>query len=156
MKTVLSNSTTTSFRHLRLSKWTIKILSIAFDLIVDSSFRINPYGLVEIVNVIVSYIGEKKEAIEFLEKLKEKVKICDEAVWFCRVSTIISTSFDWLNVTATGITRPNPLGAPPGLRGHKENYRRFERSIGRVGKCNTRSWKIFFACIKLLSAGWSA
>lgn len=52
-----------------------------------SSFetKINPYGLVEIVNVIVGYIGEKKEAVEFLEKLKEKVKICDEAVWFCRV-----------------------------------------------------------------------
>ncbi|KAJ6637415.1 26S proteasome non-ATPase regulatory subunit 13 [Pseudolycoriella hygida] len=52
-----------------------------------SSFetKINPYGLVEIVSVIVSYIGEKKEAVEFLEKLKEKVKICEEAVWFCRV-----------------------------------------------------------------------
>lgn len=54
--------------------------------IVDLLFRINPYGLVEIVCVIVSFIAEKKEAVEFLEKLKEKVKICDEAVWFCRVS----------------------------------------------------------------------
>lgn len=52
----------------------------------DLSFRINPYGLVEIVFVIVGYIAEKKEAVAFLEKLKEKVKICDEAVWFCRVS----------------------------------------------------------------------
>lgn len=40
----------------------------------------------EIVFVIVGYIAEKKEAVAFLEKLKEKVKICDEAVWFCRVS----------------------------------------------------------------------
>lgn len=40
----------------------------------------------EIVFVIIGYIAEKKEAVEFLEKLKEKVKICDEAVWFCRVS----------------------------------------------------------------------
>lgn len=43
----------------------------------------------EIVSVIVSFIGEKKEAVEFLEKLKEKVKICEEAVWFCRVSIYV-------------------------------------------------------------------
>lgn len=27
----------------------------------------------------------KKDSNEFLEKLKEKVKVCDEAVWLCRV-----------------------------------------------------------------------
>lgn len=48
--------------------------------------RINPYGLVEIVEVIVDHITDKKEAIEFLGKIKDKVKICDEAVWYVQVS----------------------------------------------------------------------
>lgn len=47
--------------------------------------RINPYGLVEICSIIVDYFTNKKDAVEFLEKLKEKVKINDEAVTFCRV-----------------------------------------------------------------------
>jgi len=52
-----------------------------------SSFetKINPYGLVEILAVVVGYISDKKEAVLFLDKLKEKVKINDEAVWYCRV-----------------------------------------------------------------------
>lgn len=52
-----------------------------------SSFetKINPYGLVEIVTVIVGYISDKTEAVAFLSNIKEKVKICDEAVWLCRV-----------------------------------------------------------------------
>ena len=56
------------------------------------NFRINPYGLVEICSVIVSFIADKKEAAAFLEKLKEKVKICDEAVWLCKVSINIIIS----------------------------------------------------------------
>jgi 26S proteasome regulatory subunit N9 len=40
---------------------------------------------VEIVSVIVGHISDKKEAVAFLEKLKEKVKICDEATWMCKV-----------------------------------------------------------------------
>ncbi|XP_061392288.1 26S proteasome non-ATPase regulatory subunit 13 [Musca vetustissima] len=47
--------------------------------------KINPYGLVEIVEVIVDHITDKKEAIEFLNKIKDKVKICDEAVWYTQV-----------------------------------------------------------------------
>ncbi|XP_055716028.1 26S proteasome non-ATPase regulatory subunit 13 [Phlebotomus papatasi] len=47
--------------------------------------KINPYGLVEILSVVVGHITDKKEANNFLEKLKEKVKICDEAVWLCKV-----------------------------------------------------------------------
>lgn len=35
--------------------------------------------------MIVLQIVDKTEAIAFLEKAKEKVKICDEAVWLCRV-----------------------------------------------------------------------
>lgn len=52
-----------------------------------SSFetKINPYGLVEIACVIVNYISDKTEAVQFLEKLVEKVKVSDESVWFCRV-----------------------------------------------------------------------
>uniref|UniRef100_A0A1B0CJ11 26S proteasome non-ATPase regulatory subunit 13 n=2 Tax=Lutzomyia longipalpis TaxID=7200 RepID=A0A1B0CJ11_LUTLO len=47
--------------------------------------KINPYGLVEILAVVVGHISDKHEANNFLEKLKEKVKICDEAVWLCKV-----------------------------------------------------------------------
>jgi 26S proteasome regulatory subunit N9 len=52
-----------------------------------SSFetKINPYGLVEIVAVIVGHMSDKKAAIEFIEKTKDKVKMCDEAAWFCQV-----------------------------------------------------------------------
>jgi 26S proteasome regulatory subunit N9 len=47
--------------------------------------KINPFGLVEIAAVIISHMSDKKEAISFIEKLKEKVKVCDEAVWLCKV-----------------------------------------------------------------------
>ncbi|XP_043651897.1 26S proteasome non-ATPase regulatory subunit 13 [Drosophila teissieri] len=47
--------------------------------------KINPYGLIQILEVVVDNIGDKKEAIEFLEKMKDKVKICDEAVWYLQV-----------------------------------------------------------------------
>lgn len=47
--------------------------------------RVNPYGLVEILTVLVGHMSDKKEAVAFLEKIKEKVKICDEAVWLCKV-----------------------------------------------------------------------
>lgn len=52
-----------------------------------SSFetKINPYGLVEICAVIVGFISDKTEAVQFLEKLTEKVKVSDESVWFCKV-----------------------------------------------------------------------
>lgn len=47
--------------------------------------RINPYGLVEICAVIAGHIADKAEANQFLAKLQDKVKVCEEAVWFCRV-----------------------------------------------------------------------
>ncbi|XP_017040064.1 26S proteasome non-ATPase regulatory subunit 13 [Drosophila ficusphila] len=47
--------------------------------------KINPYGLIQILEVVVDNIGDKKEAIDFLEKMKDKVKICDEAVWYLQV-----------------------------------------------------------------------
>ncbi|CRK87907.1 CLUMA_CG001694, isoform A [Clunio marinus] len=47
--------------------------------------KINPFGLVEILSVIIAHMKDKKEAIAFIEKLKDKVKICDEAVWMCKV-----------------------------------------------------------------------
>lgn len=47
--------------------------------------RINPYGLVQMAEAIVGHMKNKNEAIEFLNKLREKVKICDEAVWYIQV-----------------------------------------------------------------------
>ncbi|KAH8417876.1 hypothetical protein KR222_007540 [Zaprionus bogoriensis] len=47
--------------------------------------KINPYGLIQILEVVVDNISDKKESIDFLEKMKDKVKICDEAVWYLQV-----------------------------------------------------------------------
>lgn len=47
--------------------------------------KINPFGLVEIATVIIGHISDKKEAVAFIEKLKDKIKICDEALWLCKV-----------------------------------------------------------------------
>ncbi|KAH8414437.1 hypothetical protein KR215_006518 [Drosophila sulfurigaster] len=47
--------------------------------------KINPYGLIQILEVVVDNISDKKESIDFLEKFKDKVKICDEAVWYLQV-----------------------------------------------------------------------
>lgn len=47
--------------------------------------RINPFGLVEICSVIIDSINNKQEAVNFIEKLETKVKICDEAYWMCEV-----------------------------------------------------------------------
>lgn len=52
-----------------------------------SSFetKVNPFGLVEILTVVISHMKDKQEAVAFIEKLKDKVKMCDEAVWMCKV-----------------------------------------------------------------------
>ncbi|XP_060647223.1 26S proteasome non-ATPase regulatory subunit 13 [Drosophila nasuta] len=47
--------------------------------------KINPYGLIQILEVVVDNISDKKESIDFLEKFKDKVKTCDEAVWYLQV-----------------------------------------------------------------------
>ncbi|XP_048488025.1 26S proteasome non-ATPase regulatory subunit 13 [Plutella xylostella] len=47
--------------------------------------KINPLSLVEIVAVIVEQYKDKKEAIAFLEKIEQKVKINDEATALCKV-----------------------------------------------------------------------
>ena len=47
--------------------------------------KINPFGLVEIATVVIGHMHDKKDAVAFIEKLKDKVKMCDEAVWMCKV-----------------------------------------------------------------------
>lgn len=47
--------------------------------------KINPFYLVEILSVIIGHMSDKKEAVAFIEKAKEKVKMCDEAHNFCQV-----------------------------------------------------------------------
>lgn len=61
------------------------LLTLYHNFICVFETKINPYGLVEMLTVVVSHIADKKEAIAFLEKLKEKVKVCDEALWMCKV-----------------------------------------------------------------------
>ena len=61
------------------------LLKLYHNLISSFETKINPFGLVEILTTVISFISDKKEAVAFIEKLKEKVKICDEAVWLCKV-----------------------------------------------------------------------
>lgn len=61
------------------------LLALYHNFITSFETKINPYGLVEILTVVMSHIADKKEAIAFLEKLKDKVKVCDEALWMCKV-----------------------------------------------------------------------
>ncbi|XP_034663778.1 26S proteasome non-ATPase regulatory subunit 13 [Drosophila subobscura] len=63
--------------------------------------KINPYGLIQILEVVVDNISDKTEAIEFLEKIKDKVKICDEAVWYLQVmqGNLYLTNLNDLNST---------------------------------------------------------
>ncbi|XP_058839846.1 26S proteasome non-ATPase regulatory subunit 13-like [Topomyia yanbarensis] len=61
------------------------LLGLYHNFITSFETKMNPYGLVQILTVVISFIEDKKEAIAFLEKLKEKVKVCDEALWMCKV-----------------------------------------------------------------------
>lgn len=61
------------------------LLALYHNFICVFETKINPYGLVEILTIVVSHIADKKEAVAFLEKLKDKVKVCDEALWMCKV-----------------------------------------------------------------------
>ncbi|XP_055923679.1 26S proteasome non-ATPase regulatory subunit 13 [Eupeodes corollae] len=61
------------------------LLQLYQNFISSFEMKINPYGLVEILEVVVEHIADKKEAVAFLEKLKDKVKICDEAIWYTQV-----------------------------------------------------------------------
>ncbi|KAK0064537.1 26S proteasome non-ATPase regulatory subunit 13 [Biomphalaria pfeifferi] len=49
----------------------------------DFEHRINPLSLAEICVYVVRQIHDPKQAIEFLEKLKEKVKVSEEAKVLC-------------------------------------------------------------------------
>jgi 26S proteasome regulatory subunit N9 len=62
-----------------------ELLQLYHNFISTFETKINPFGLVEIVAVIVSHITDKKEAVAFIEKLKDKIKVCDEALWLCKV-----------------------------------------------------------------------
>lgn len=61
------------------------LLALYTNFIASFESKINPYGLVEIVAVIIASITDKKEAVAFFERTAEKVKISDESVWYCRV-----------------------------------------------------------------------
>lgn len=61
------------------------LMQLYTNFITSFETKINPFGLVEIVTVIIGHIKDKKEAVAFIEKLKDKVKMCDEAVWMCQV-----------------------------------------------------------------------
>ncbi|CAK6979262.1 S proteasome non-ATPase regulatory subunit 13 [Scomber scombrus] len=58
----------------------------ANSLVFDSSNRINPLSLMEIILYVARQMTDPKDAIVFLEKTKEKVKSSDEAVILCKTS----------------------------------------------------------------------
>lgn len=60
----------------------IILIAILYD------FRINPLSLVEIIAHIVQQYTDKKQAVAFLEKVEAKVKMNDEALALCKVSTV--------------------------------------------------------------------
>lgn len=62
-----------------------RLLPLYHNFISSFETKINPYTLVEILAVIIGFISDKTEAVQFLEKLAEKVKVNDESVWRCRV-----------------------------------------------------------------------
>lgn len=61
------------------------LMSLYTNFISTFETKINPYGLVEILTIVISHMKDKAEAVAFLEKVKEKVKMCDQAVWMCKV-----------------------------------------------------------------------
>lgn len=77
------------------------LLQLYQNFISSFEMKINPYGLVQILEVVVDHISDKKEAIEFLDKLKEKVKVCDEAVLYIEVlkGNIFLTNLNDLDAT---------------------------------------------------------
>ncbi|KAL3883921.1 hypothetical protein ACJMK2_030147 [Sinanodonta woodiana] len=52
----------------------------------DFEHRINPLALVEIIIFVVRQISDPKQAIDFLEKIKEKAKSNDEAKLLCMIT----------------------------------------------------------------------
>ncbi|ALC47806.1 Rpn9 [Drosophila busckii] len=77
------------------------LLQLYQNFIATFETKINPYGLIQILEVVVDNISDKQEAVEFLEKMKDKVKICDEAVWYLQVmqGNIYLTNLNDLNAT---------------------------------------------------------
>lgn len=61
------------------------LMALYTNFIASFETKINPFGLVEIASVIIGHMSDKTEAVAFIEKLKDKVKMCDEAVWMCKV-----------------------------------------------------------------------
>ncbi|XP_041351413.1 26S proteasome non-ATPase regulatory subunit 13-like [Gigantopelta aegis] len=59
------------------------LLRLYENVIADFEHRINPLALMEIVIFVVKQITDSKQALEFLEKINEKVKSSDEARILC-------------------------------------------------------------------------
>ena len=59
------------------------LVKLYHNFVADFEQRINPLALVEIVLVVTQHIRDPKEALELLEKIRERVKISDEASVLC-------------------------------------------------------------------------
>ncbi|XP_032815743.1 26S proteasome non-ATPase regulatory subunit 13 [Petromyzon marinus] len=62
------------------------LLKMYENFLCDFEHRVNPLSLVEIILHIIKQITDPNEALQFLEKTKEKVKGNDEAVILCKTS----------------------------------------------------------------------
>jgi len=62
------------------------LLKLYENFISDFEHRINPLSLAEIIVVVVSKITDSAQALDFLEKAKDKVKACEDARVLCMTS----------------------------------------------------------------------
>ncbi|XP_060808999.1 26S proteasome non-ATPase regulatory subunit 13 [Amyelois transitella] len=61
------------------------LIQLYMNFLVTFENKINPLSLIEICSHIVEQYTNKKESIEFLEKMEPKVKMNDEALTLCKV-----------------------------------------------------------------------
>ncbi|TNN49472.1 26S proteasome non-ATPase regulatory subunit 13 [Liparis tanakae] len=62
------------------------LIQLYDNFISDFEHRINPLSLMEIILYVTRQMKDPKDAIIFLDKTKEKVKSCDEALILCKTS----------------------------------------------------------------------
>ena len=63
-----------------------KLISIYTDFIADFEAKLDPLKLAQIGMVVVEKFTSPEEAIAFVEKIQDKVKMHNEALCLCKVS----------------------------------------------------------------------
>ena len=66
-----------------------KLISIYTDFIADFEAKLDPLKLAQIGMVVVEKFTSPEEAIAFVEKIQDKVKMHNEALCLCKVRAIL-------------------------------------------------------------------